>query len=242
MNITYYAVSDIGGRKVNEDTVGTYESKERAGFVLCDGLGGHGMGDAASRLVKDVFINQFENVEDIKDVLPTAFSAGQDILMAEQKRLNATRKMKTTAVALVIDDKKAYVGHVGDSRLYIFRNNKVLKRTLDHSIPQMLVMSKEIKESEIRNHPDRSMLLKVMGIEWDEPMFELMRPISLKKCQAFLLCSDGFWELIDEDRMCALLEKSRSPEEWLKRMGDEVKANGLGINMDNNSAIAVWNS
>ena len=160
--------------------------------------------------------------------------------MAEQKLRNAKRKMKTTGVAIVTDDRNAYIGHVGDSRGYVFCRNKVKTRTLDHSIPQMLVLSREIKEDQIRNHPDRNTLLRVMGVEWDEAMYELMAPIPLRKCQAFLLCSDGFWELIDEREMCAQLKKANSVEEWLDNMVKIVRANGEGKNMDNFSAIAVW--
>ena len=135
---------------------------------------------------------------------------------------------------------KVYIGHIGDSRGYVFYKNKVKTRTLDHSIPQMLVLAKEIKEDMIRNHPDRNMLLRVMGVEWDEIMYELMQPISLKKCQAFLLCSDGFWELIDEKEMSTQLRKSNSVEEWLDNMVKIVENNGKYKNMDNYSAIAVW--
>ena len=238
--ITNSMISNLGNRNINEDSIGQYIGTNSHAFILCDGLGGHGMGDKASSLVRDVFINQFQNMQDCSNILPSTFMAAQDILMSEQVRQKAQSKMKTTAVALVIDEDKAYIGHVGDSRLYIFRKNKVLKRTLDHSIPQMLVASKEIKESDIRNHPDRSMLVKVMGIEWEEPLFELMKPIPLRKCQAFLLCSDGFWELINEDEMCKCLEKAVTVEQWLQMMNDIVQSNGINVNMDNNSAIAVW--
>ena len=238
--ITNSMISNLGNRNINEDSIGQYIGTNAHAFILCDGLGGHGMGDKASSLVRDVFINQFQNMQDCSIILPGTFMAAQDILMSEQVRQKAQSKMKTTAVALVIDEDKAYIGHVGDSRLYIFRKNKVLKRTLDHSIPQMLVASKEIKESDIRNHPDRSMLVKVMGIEWEEPLFELMKPIPLRKCQAFLLCSDGFWELINEDEMCKCLEKAVNVEQWLQMMNDIVQSNGINVNMDNNSAIAVW--
>ena len=105
----------------------------------------------------------------------------------------------------------------------------------------MLALSKEIKEEQIRNHPDRNMLLRVMGVEWEEKMYELMAPIPLKKCQAFLLCSDGFWELITEKEMCEQLKKASSVDEWLSNMIQIVKKNGMGKNMDNYSAIAVWN-
>ena len=173
-------------------------------------------------------------------ILKTAFLTAQDILMAEQIRLRAEKKMKTTAVALVTDEKNAYIGHIGDSRLYVFGNEGIMKRTLDHSIVQMLVTTKEIQESEIRNHPDRSMLLKVMGIQWDKPMFDLMKPIPLKKCKAFLLCSDGFWELINEEDMIRTLEMSQSASQWLTLMNHIVRENGKDIDMDNNSAITVF--
>ena len=72
-------------------------------------------------------------------------------------------------------------------------------------------------------------------------MYELMKPLPLKKCQAFLMCSDGFWELIDEKDMCALLKQSDTVEEWMQAMVEVVKENGKDRNMDNFSAIAIWN-
>lgn len=238
--ISFATYTDTGGRSVNEDSIGAFQKGQNYCFVLCDGLGGHGMGDVASSLVVDVVKDQFEKSDSVDDFAGQAFLASQDILMAEQMRCNASRKMKTTATLLVTDENNAYIGHVGDSRVYVFNRNKVKTRTLDHSIPQMLVLSREIKESEIRNHPERNVILRVLGVEWEEPMYELMKPVPLKKCQAFLLCSDGFWELIEEKTMCDILKTSKSVHEWLDSMAAVVRANGRGKNMDNNSAIAVW--
>ena len=240
-NFKHAIFTNVGGRQINEDSVGVFQNGGNNCYILCDGLGGHGMGDIASSLVVAVFEDQFNKTDDVVNFLGQTFSAAQDILMAEQKARNAKRKMKTTGVAVITDDRNAYIGHVGDSRGYVFYKNKVKTRTLDHSIPQMLVLSREIKEDQIRNHPDRNTLLRVMGVEWDEAMYELMAPIPLKKCQAFLLCSDGFWELIDEKEMCAQLKKAGSVEEWLRNMIKIVQTNGEGKNMDNYSAIAVWN-
>lgn len=242
MNLTYAVFTDKGSRSVNEDSVGVFSNSNRNCFVLCDGLGGHGMGDVASSLVVEVFKNQFENCtkENFSDFLPNTFLAAQDILIAKQTELNAKRKMKTTAVVGVTDSQNFYIGHVGDSRLYVFNKNKVKRRTIDHSIPQMLALSGDIKESEIRNHPDRNIVLKVLGIEWEDTMFELIKPIPAKKVQALLLCSDGFWELIEESEMCMLLKKADSVDEWLHSMINIVKDNGKDKDMDNFSAIAVW--
>ena len=70
----------------------------------------------------------------------------------------------------------------------------------------MLALCREIREDEIRNHPERSSVLRVMGIEWEKDMFDVMKPVPLRKCDAFLLCSDGFWELITEEKMCEYLK------------------------------------
>lgn len=237
--IDFATYSDIGKREINEDYVKTTTIDDKRCFVLCDGLGGHGMGEVASQTVGDVFDSCFESNDEIKLFLPTAFEAAQQILLAKQKENHAEMKMKTTCVSVVIDEKKAYIGHIGDSRAYVFRKNEVYKRTLDHSVPQMLALAHEIKESEIRHHPERNIVMRVLGNEWEDKQYELMKPIPLRKCQAFLLCSDGFWELIEEEDMCRLLKSSESAKEWLEAMVRVVRKNGEGLNMDNNSAIAM---
>lgn len=239
--IHYSMISFPGDRPVNEDSIGAFTKDNKACFILCDGLGGHGMGDTASQLVVKVFEDLFQKSDDMTNFIGQAFMASESLLLMEQQQKHIKDKMKTTGVTLLIDDDVAHIGHVGDSRLYVFKWNRVKMRTIDHSVPQMLVKSREIKESEIRYHPDRNLLLRVLGVDWDEPMYELSEPLKLKKCQAFLLCSDGFWELIEEKEMCSLLKHSSSVEEWLSKMTEVVEANGIGKDMDNFSAIAIWN-
>ncbi len=242
--ITYEVFSDKGRREVNEDSAGAFENEGKYCFVLCDGLGGHGMGDAASQCVVETFKTQFfENGNGMKDFLPETFEIAQDFLLGEQIVRKAKAKMKTTAVAMLTDGVNVYIGHIGDSRCYAFGRHKVKFRTLDHSVPQMLVLTHEIKDSQIRNHPDRGLVLKALGTEWEDgPEFELTEEKKIKGIRAFLLCSDGFWELIEEKTMCELLRKSSTVKEWLDSMVEEIRKNGEGKNMDNFSAIAVWNT
>ena len=160
--LTFSSFTNEGSREVNEDALGYFSNGPSNCFVVCDGLGGHGMGDTASQTVVSVFKNLFEKSDKASRFLPEAFSAAQEILLTEQIARNARQKMKTTAVALVTDKRHAYIGHIGDSRLYVFHKNCVLKRTLDHSIPQMLVLSHQLGEEEIRNHPDRNIVLRVI--------------------------------------------------------------------------------
>lgn len=236
----YRMISHPGGRTINEDSAACLEQEGNYCFVVADGLGGHGKGELASQKLLDVFSQAFAlGAEDGEAFLSSAFSHAQDEIRAEQKRLSADFEMKTTGVALTVINGKCRWGHVGDSRLYLFRKNKVKERTLDHSVPQMLALSGDIKEKQIRHHSDRNRLLRVVGIEWDEPRYEISREVSIEDCQAFLLCTDGFWELIDEKRMGALLKKSAGAEQWLEAMMQEVAANGAGHDMDNYTAIAV---
>lgn len=237
--ITYKKISEPGTREINEDSVSIAENGSSLCCVLCDGLGGHGRGEEASKLVTDEMITYFVNSDGMIDNIGDAFETVQKKLLNEQKVKSAKFEMKTTAVILVITDKEIRWGHIGDSRLYMFKKGKYKKRTLDHSVPQMLVLAKDIKEKEIRNHPDRNKLLRVMGIEWGANSYEISKKIKRKDKYAFLLCSDGFWELIEEEKMELFLKNSSNSEEWLEKMTEEVKKNGAGKNMDNFSAITV---
>lgn len=242
MGFEYALTTNCGDRKVNEDTAKVFEGNGCACFVVCDGLGGHGMGDVASALVADVFGNMFGIYAkaDADSFLEKAFNASQDILLAKQKSDGVSNKMKTTAAAVMINDKKIYIGHIGDSRVYVFKDNAVSLQTLDHSFSQMLVFTDEISSDEIRNHPDRNILLKALGNERENDMFEFQLPISTDDCQALLLCSDGFWELINEEEMCKCLASCTDADSWLQSMTQIVRKNGENRNMDNYSAIAIF--
>lgn len=238
--ITYAMLTDKGGRENNEDYVGMKEDRGAYCFVVADGLGGHKRGEVASELVVKEAKALFHKTDNTENYLQKAFSTAQEKLLKYQQAENAKNEMKTTEVLLMIGEKQIQWGHIGDSRLYYFKGNRIVKRTFDHSVPQMLVASGEIKEKDIRTHPDRNRVLRVMGIEWNSPRYELGQPVKHKKKLSFLLCTDGFWELIEEKEMRKLLKAASSPEEWIKSMEKVVLENGKGKEMDNYSAIAVW--
>jgi len=229
-----------GTRDYNEDSLLCIEGALGRLFVVADGLGGHGKGEVASAIAIQTFKESFERaVAPAETFIPETIMAAQYNILQEQQTRRAASEMRTTCVALLVSGGVCRVGHVGDTRAYTFYKNKTYTRTIDHSVPQMLVMSGDIKEKEIRGHPDRNRLMRVMGTKWDSPRYELSEDIPMDQCRAFLLCSDGFWELCLEKRMLAWQKKSKNAEEWLRRLTDEVEKNGRGKDMDNYTAIAV---
>ncbi|MDR1194060.1 MAG: protein phosphatase 2C domain-containing protein [Peptococcaceae bacterium] len=235
--ISYAAISRPGGREVNEDSLDFYERQGTYFFALADGLGGHGQGEVASKIVVTEAIAAFKTGG---GDLARCFTYAQERLLAEQARQNVRDELKSTLVCLKIVNDKAVWGHVGDSRLYCFAKNGLAARSLDHSVPQMLVASGEIREKDIRGHEDRNRLLRVMGMEWNSPKYEIGKERALGKRDAFLLCSDGFWEWITEKDMIRHLRGAAAPAAWLAAMEADILANAKGHNMDNYSAIAVF--
>ncbi len=241
--MNYAVLTNPGDRQENEDYIKFQTKEEKAIFVLADGLGGHGDGQLASSTVCNAVIDLWNQKSTehtpIEWRLAKLFDGAQEALLTLQKEKGIEGKAKTTLVILMIEEDSCIWGHIGDSRLYFLQNHKIVERTLDHSVPQMLVNSGAIKEKKIRGHEDRSVILRAMGTPWEEPRYEISQIRQVQLNDSFLLCSDGFWELIVEKQMEKLKKKAASCQEWISMMAEIVKKNGQGKNMDNYSAITV---
>ena len=237
--VEFELFTNTGMREVNEDRVYMSMKDGSYCFSLADGLGGHGKGEVASQLAVQSICDKFRETGMTTDFLKNSFAAAQKELAALKIKMHETTSMMTTAVSLIMDDTSAQWAHIGDSRLYLFYKNKVVLRTIDDSVPQMLVFTKDIKEKDIRNHPDRNMLTKAFGSIKTVLACTESECVPLSRCQGFLLCSDGFWELIYEKEMCRALRRSRSAAEWMEKMVKIVAERGKDRDMDNFSAITV---
>lgn len=237
--IQFNKMTNAGGRPKNEDSVfaGNF-GNGLYGFCVADGLGGHGKGEAASSGAVKAFAEECEKGGESEIILKNSFEKAQIFIINEQKRTGSD--MKTTMVSLIIKDGNASWGHIGDSRLYYFSGGKLIKKTLDHSVPQMLVTIGEIKEKDIRHHEDRNRLLKVIGTEWTSPQYSTDETgMPIKRGDAFLLCSDGFWEWIKETHMLSALCRSPDADGWLKMMEKRLIESTRNKENDNYSAITI---
>ena len=225
----------------NEDYLGVVDKGNRHCFILADGLGGYSKGEVASKAAVEYVKNFFNSCRFItKPIIEECIIGAHNKLKALQKADRELRNIKTTIVLLVIEDDIAYWAHMGDSRLYRFNRFRLLDQTTDHSVPQMMVMMGEITKDEIRGNPERSKLLKALGTDGEVSKPEVHYPgVKLKKGDGFLLCSDGFWEWIDEKQMKKAYIFSDSSKEWMEKMRQTVEKNGSNSRMDNYSAITI---
>lgn len=236
MKIDYFKYSNQGERKVNEDSVGAFGNDSFFAFTLCDGLGGHGGGDVASSTAVKAIINSCDcslsNEMNISECFEQANQA------VEQVRLETGKDMMTTVTLLFINNDVASWAHIGDSRIYYFKKKRLISRSLDHSVPQMLVATGEIKEKDIRHHPDRNRLLRCLP--WDNKKYDVDgKDVSLSKGDSFLMMSDGFWDWIDEKEMKKALKKKYTSRQVAERLTELAFEKGRGNNMDNLSLIVV---
>ncbi|WMJ22754.1 protein phosphatase 2C domain-containing protein [Paludicola sp. MB14-C6] len=236
MNITANSYTNTGGRSNNEDYCCYNITNAQSQFILCDGLGGHHDGEIASKLVCDYLLNESKNDCSYDENTLLEMMNNANIMLKQQQR---HKKMCTTVVAAFIDHYDFRYFHVGDSRLYYFKNGCLYHQSKDHSVSQVAATIGEIKYEDIRFHEDRNKLLKVLGNDDDLNIKKLEYPISIENNDAFLLCSDGFWEYVYEAEMEADLVKSISPNHWLSYMIKRILLKQLKDN-DNFTAIAVF--
>lgn len=232
-------ISKAGGRSINEDYFTYTQQDGRSCWAVADGLGGHEGGEIASKVVTGAVIERFQAFQVVSmEVLKECMLYAQSTLLKEQKAGYAS--MRTTGVVMMTDHVNTVWGYAGDSRFYYIKEKKIAFRTKDHSVPQVLVNIGEISAEQIRFHEDRNKLLKVFGNqkEFKPSLGALDGP--LHPGDAFLLCTDGFWEYITEEEMLSALYGSQSPEEWLQKMECILLKQQAGHEEpDNYTAVAV---
>lgn len=218
MNFHTASVTSQHGRSSNQDWAGFTLLDGLGCWVVADGLGGHNGGEIASRLAVEQIISAFKTKPDItQEEMIGYLEAAQNAILERQQTHPELASMRTTVVFLVANNQAASCAHLGDSRFYHFRQGQIIFQTKDHSVPQALVNAGELAPGELRFHEDRSRLLRALGEDVD------LRPAiaSQKEIQhgdAFLLCTDGFWEYVLEEEMQQTIAIADTPLAWLKEM------------------------
>jgi serine/threonine protein phosphatase PrpC len=235
------SLTRVGGRERNEDACGHRVGETGGVWVVADGLGGHAGGERASRLAVETLLALLGDTPAISlPVLAGALERTQQVLIAEQREGGLrTGGMRTTVVVLASDGERALWAHVGDSRLYHFREGALVTQTRDHSVPQALANAGEISPEAIRAHEDRDRLLRSLGGEGAVRPSLPEAAVTLVPGDAFLLCTDGFWEPVTEEEMTAALTTAAGPEAWLAGL-ERLLLERVESDHDNYTALAVF--
>lgn len=234
--------SSTGGRSKNQDDADHFSQSGLDGWVLADGLGGHRGGGLASSLATDEMIDVCQKRGELaRETLTAAAQAAQDTLHERQQKHPEYSRMRTTFVLLLVDPDtgRALWGHAGDSRLYHFRNGEIANRTKDHSVVQALVDAGELDPDDQRDHDASHRILRALGDSDAANPDVTEAPVSLRPGDAFLLCSDGFWEAVHEDQMLDARADAATPENWIDTMAASIEETA-GEEQDNYTAVGVF--
>ena len=221
-------------RNVNQDASLVAEPL----FAVADGMGGHAAGEVASQVaIEALRLNAEPTAEGLIHAIRVANRAVWDKSAAEP----SMRGMGTTLCAVILVpgatddvDDVVVVANVGDSRVYVFHDGELEQVTEDHSLVEDLVREGRLTAEEARNHPQRNVVTRVLGIEEDVDVdsWEIVPYVG----DRFLLCSDGLFNEVDEERIAATLRRLRDPDDAAAEL---VRLANEGGGRDNITVVIV---
>lgn len=188
-------------RRVNEDSMVTFDSPNGRVVAVCDGMGGQNAGDVASQLavavIQDILSdNTFSTPE---EAITSSVIAANQAILRKASMNEDMQGMGATCVMLIIKDGKVYYGSVGDSRIYYIANGMIRQITKDQSYVQTLVDAGQITMAEAEHHQDKNQITNALGVEGMTPPVVGQMPITPEPNSTFLLCSDGLSGMINNN-------------------------------------------
>lgn len=217
------AMSDIGNvRSVNQDYVCYSQKNENECLVvLCDGMGGHNAGEIASQMTCDDIIEHYQNHEELTNENQIQTFMSEVIYHAHEKvkaksfESDELEGMGTTVVLAFVKDDILYVSHIGDSRAYLYQDNKLHQLTKDDTLVNVLVDSGTISKDEAQFHPQKNILLQAVGVSDVLKISFLCQKV---QDGLILICSDGLYNSLNDSQLIEIL----SQDLLLEKMGEEL--------------------
>jgi len=224
---TAAALSDRGRKRpTNEDSFGF--SVEHGVFVVCDGMGGAAAGEIASSLAVDEILSHLAKTREpgvsLSDLAEKAVCAANEAIYARAERNQRLHGMGTTLVALLVEERRAWVFNVGDSRCYRLRGDRLEQITLDHSLVEEQVRMGRITEAEALRSPLRNVITRALGTQncVTPDSFEL----EAEPGDIFLLCSDGLTRELSDPAVESILKANTALEDRCTRLIEAAKKAG----------------
>ena len=225
-----YSATDVGQkRKMNQDYV--FATADPVGnlpnlFVVADGMGGHNAGDYASSHAVTSMVEEIRQDADFNPVkvIRHAIECVNTEILTQAQQDEKLRGMGTTIVAATIVGHYAYVANVGDSRLYLINDERIIQITKDHSLVEEMVRMGEISEEDARNHPDKNVITRALGATKDVAVdfFD----VHLEPGDRLLLCSDGLTNMVLDEDIEDIIVSEELLETAGKRLVEAANENG----------------
>ncbi len=227
----YFIKSDKG--KVRDNNEDFASAKDNI-LIVADGMGGHNAGEVASKVAAETAMKVLlKGDKDRKELIKEAIDeANREVLaLATDERSG----MGTTIDICVVDEETLYLGHVGDSRVYIIRDGRAEAVTHDHSYVEMLIQKGEITKEEAKNYPMKNMITKAIGVgeKCEGDIFEF----SLKENDKILLCTDGLTNMVSDGEIAKIISREENCE---KAASELVKAANEAGGMDNITCLLAY--
>ncbi|MGE8586504.1 MULTISPECIES: PP2C family serine/threonine-protein phosphatase [Bifidobacterium] len=212
-------VSDVGTvRSNNQDSAFAGEHL----IAICDGMGGHAGGDTASTIaIRSLAHIEQDNVQGdvqiIAHMMKTSVMAAHDAIVGKAKRERRLAGMGTTVTSVALVAGYWVLAHIGDSRAYLLHDGRLIRMTTDHSYVQHLIDTGRISESEARNHPQRNVVMRVLG-DFD---IDSRPDIAVRKAHPsdrWLLCSDGLCGVLEDSTLQEVLSTCSDQEECAQQL------------------------
>lgn len=225
-----FSMTDVGiRRESNQDYM--YTSETAVGnlpnlFLLADGMGGHAAGDYASRFTVEKvaeLVGKSTFTEPVA-ILKQAISEANALLLAEADKDVSRQGMGTTLVTATIIDDRMYVSNVGDSRLYLVSDDKMIQVTRDHSLVEEMVRLGEMDKENAKVHPDKNIITRAVGVlpEVSADFFE----VELEPGDMILMCSDGLTNMVRDEEIRQIILGQRDIVEKAEKLVETANKNG----------------
>ena len=236
ISIDACAAQHQGDRKEQQDRVAILAHARKRGValaVVADGMGGHTGGALAAEQVihtAKTNLNHFSPADESPQCM-LENSMREAHTMIKASRFMNEMDPHSTAVMLLLQPGSVTWGHCGDSRIYHFRGNQLVERSVDHSYVEYLVATGKITPEQALTHPNRNVLLASLGGQ-EEPKITLSETVELAAGDAFVLCSDGLWAYFDDQELGTLVAQN-SARQACEILIDKARrrANGTGDNL-----------
>jgi protein phosphatase len=229
--VEYAERSDPGRdpeKQVNEDACGHRETRFGHLCVVCDGMGGHAAGREAAELARSTIFEVFDSAAEgtpPAQLLRAAIEEASRRVHVMGTSEVALARPGSTVVAILLHDRGTEVGHIGDSRAYLLHDGRVLRITRDHSIVQELVDRGLLTEEQATRHPDANRITRALGMAPEVEAELSPQPVQHVAGDAFVLCSDGLSDLVEDAEILAVVEHQPA-DQATSRLVDLANARG----------------